>query len=80
MKVGTFYKNIYNLDKKEFEEKLDENEVPDQPQYEIDMELENEDVDEEEDDSLMGDNVMEELNEDEKRMLEMAEAEDDVDL
>ena len=29
LKVGTFYKNIYNLDKKEFEEKLDENEVAD---------------------------------------------------
>jgi hypothetical protein len=44
------------------------------------MELENEDVDAEEDDSVMGDNVMEELNDDERRMLEMAEADDDADL
>jgi len=29
LKVGTFYKNIYNLDKKEFDEKLNELEVPD---------------------------------------------------
>jgi protein MAK16 len=29
LKVGTFYKNIYNLDKKEFDEKLNEMEVPD---------------------------------------------------
>ena len=29
LKVGTFYKNIYNLDQKDFNEKLDENEVED---------------------------------------------------
>lgn len=29
LKVGTFYKNIYNLDKKKFDEKLNELEVPD---------------------------------------------------
>ena len=29
LKVGTFYKNIYNLDQKDFEEQLDENEVND---------------------------------------------------
>jgi protein MAK16 len=29
LKVGTFYKNIYNLDKKEFDEKLNEQELPD---------------------------------------------------
>ena len=29
LKVGTFYKNIYNLDKKEFEDQLDDQEVPD---------------------------------------------------
>ena len=46
------------------------------------MENENEDLDEEEDDSIMGDNLLaeEELNDDERRMLEMAEAEDDADL
>ncbi len=30
LKVGTFYKDIYNLDQKDFTEKLDEAEVPDQ--------------------------------------------------
>lgn len=30
LNVGTFYKDIYNLDKKDFEEQLDENELPDQ--------------------------------------------------
>ena len=35
--VGTFYKNIYNLDQKDFNEKLDENEVEDQTvKYKID--------------------------------------------
>ena len=81
LKVGTFYKNIYNLDKKEFEEKLDEQEVPDQAQYEMEEELENEELDEDEDDSLLGDNLIDdEINDDERRMLEMAEAKDDVDL
>ena len=37
LKVGTFYKNIYNLDQKDFNEKLDENEVEDQTvKYKID--------------------------------------------
>ena len=43
----------------------------------MDEELENEDLDEEEDDSVMGENWAE-LNDDEKKMLEMAEAEDGV--
>ena len=30
LNVGTFYKDIYNLDKKDFEDQLDENELPDQ--------------------------------------------------
>ena len=38
LKVGTFYKGIHNLDVKEFEEKLDEEEQPDQTKYEIDIE------------------------------------------
>ena len=83
LKVGTFYKGIYNLDKKEFEEKLEEQEEPDQTKYEVDMEQENEDFDDEEDELVMGDNLMEdelEFNEDEKRMLEMAEADDNADL
>jgi len=46
----------------------------------VDEELENEELDEEEDDSLLGDNLNEEINDDERRMLEMAEAEDDADL
>lgn len=46
----------------------------------MDEELENEELDEEEDDSLLGDNLNEEINDDERRMLEMAEAEDDADL
>lgn len=64
LKVGTFYKNIYNLDKKEFEEKLDEAEISD-PEFEAEAE---EDFDEIEDDSV--------LAEEEMRLLEMAEAED----
>lgn len=81
LKVGTFYKNIYNLDKKEFEDQLDEQEVPDQTQYEVDEENDNEILDEEEDDSILGGDLMEdELNEDERRMLEMAEAEDGDEL
>ena len=37
LKVGTFYKNIYNLDQKDFNEKLDENEIEDQTvKYKID--------------------------------------------
>ena len=35
LKVGTFYKNIYNLDQKEFTEKLNKQEIPDQTRYEI---------------------------------------------
>lgn len=29
LKVGTFYKNIYNLNSKDFNDKLDENEIDD---------------------------------------------------
>ena len=37
LKVGTFYKDIYNLNQKEFNEKLDENEVEEETtQYEMD--------------------------------------------
>lgn len=64
LKVGTFYKNIYNLDQKEFQEKLDEEEIDD-PAFEVDAD---EDVDEDEDDSV--------LAEEEARLLEMAELED----
>lgn len=49
LSVGTFYKNIYNLDKKDFEEKLDEAEIDD-PQFEEDAD---EDLDEDEDDSAL---------------------------
>ena len=52
LKVGTFYKNIYNLDKEDFEQKLDENEIEDQAEYE-----EDEAYDEEEDDSVLGDTI-----------------------
>mmetsp|Transcript_17935 Transcript_17935/g.30510 ORF Transcript_17935/g.30510 Transcript_17935/m.30510 type:complete len:281 (-) Transcript_17935:53-895(-) len=76
LKVGTFYKDIYNLDKKDFENKLDENEVADQTQFEIDDE--NEEVDEEEDDSVIGGDL--EVDEEERRMLEMAELEDEDEL
>ena len=65
LKVGTFYKNIYNLDKKEFEEKLDEEEIDD-PEFEADAD--EDDLDEVEDDSV--------LAEEEMRLLEMAEMED----
>jgi protein MAK16 len=78
LKVGTFYKDIYNLDKKEFETKLDENEVADQTQYEVDEENENEDLDQSEDDSLLGGDL--EIDEAERRMLELAEAEDEDEL
>jgi protein MAK16 len=74
LKVGTFYKDIYNLDKKDFETKLDENEVEDQTQYEVDEENENEELDNSEDDSLLGGDL--EIDEAERRMLELAEAED----
>lgn len=74
LKVGTFYKDIYNLDKKDFENQLDENEVDDQTQYEVDEEIENEDLDASEDDSLLGGDL--EVDEAERRMLELAEAED----
>jgi len=47
----------------------------------MEEELENEELDEDEDDSLLGDNLIDdEINDDERRMLEMAEAKDDVDL
>ena len=47
----------------------------------MDEENDNEVLDEEEDDSILGGDLMEdELNEDERRMLEMAEAEDADDL
>lgn len=75
MKVGTFYKNIYNLDKKEFDEKLNEMEVPDQTQYEVDEENENEDIDEEEDDSVLGGDLLigeDEMDDDERELLKMA--------
>lgn len=75
LKVGTFYKNIYNLDQKEFEEKLDENEVDDQTLYEIADE--NEEL-ESEDDSVIGGDL--ELNEEERQMLEMADVDDIEDL
>ena len=73
LKVGTFYKNIYNLDKKDFEKQLEEEEVPDQTQYEID------DDENYEDDAsdITGDM---ELDEEERRMLEMAEEEDAGDI
>jgi len=60
-----------------------EAEVPDQPEYEIDEELENEDYDEEEDDEVLGGDLElddGELDGNELRMLGMAEAEDDDDL
>lgn len=40
-----------------FEEQLDEKEINDQPEYQIEEEQENEDFDEEEDDSILGDNL-----------------------
>ena len=49
-------------------------------QYEIDEEIVNQGLDEEEDDSVIGGDLIEEVNEDERRMLEMAEAEDADDL
>ena len=79
LKVGTFYKNIYNLDKKEFDEKLNEQELPDQTQYEVDEENENEDFDEEEDDSVLGGDLMigeDEMDDDERELLKMAQQED----
>ena len=79
LKVGTFYKNIYNLDKKEFDEKLNEMEVPDQTQYEVDEENENEDIDEEEDDSVLGGDLLigeDEMDDDERELLKMAQLED----
>ena len=60
LKVGTFYKDIYNLDQTEFNEKLDENEVDDQTQYEMD---ENEELSSEDDEEIGGDL---ELNEEER--------------
>ena len=54
LNVGTFYKDIYNLDQKDFKSQLNKQEVPDQTQYEIDEELQNEALDEEEDDELFG--------------------------
>lgn len=58
LQVGTFYKNIYNLDKKDFEEKLAEEEIPDQTKYEVAEEDANEEFDEEEDDSVLGDSLI----------------------
>lgn len=79
LKVGTFYKNIYNLDQKEFTEALNEQEIPDQTQYEVDEELENEALDAEEDENLLGGDLIDEANmdEDELAMLRQAQAEDD---
>ena len=81
LKVGTFYKDIYNLDKKDFEEKLNENEMPDQTQYEVDEEFENEGLDAEEDENLLGGDLIDEndMDEDELRMLQQAQAEDSDD-
>ena len=78
LKVGTFYKDIYNLDKKDFENQLDKEEVDDQLQYEIDEENDNAEFDEDEDESVLGGDL--ELDENEKRMLELAEAEDQDEL
>ena len=75
LKVGTFYKDIYNLDQKDFNDQLDENEVDDQTQYEMadeDGELSSED------DSEIGGDL--ELNEEEKAMLEMADMDDIEDI
>ena len=68
LKVGTFYKDIYNLDQKDFEKGLDEVEVSERDEYEAD------DMEEEEDDSELGGDL--EINDEERRMLELAEAED----
>jgi hypothetical protein len=67
LKVGTFYKDIYNLDQKDFEKGLDEVEVSERDEYEMD-EME------EEDDSELGGDL--EITEEERRMLEIGEAED----
>jgi len=68
LKVGTFYKDIYNLDQKDFEKGLDEVEVSERDEYEAD------DMEEEEDDSELGGDL--EITEEERRMLEIGEAED----
>jgi protein MAK16 len=68
LKVGTFYKDIYNLDQKDFEKGLDEVEVSERDEYEAD------DMEEEEDDSELGGDL--EIGDEERRMLELAEAED----
>ena len=68
------FKQVYNLDKKDFEAKLAEEEIPDQTRYEVAEEDANEEFDEEEDDSVLADSL---IGEDERQMLEMAEAEDD---
>ena len=68
LKVGTFYKNIYNLDTKDFNEQLDQDEVENQVAYEMD---ENDDL--ESDEEVPGDL---ELNEEERQMLEMVDMED----
>ena len=71
LKVGTFYKDIYNLDQKDFNEKLDENEVEDMTQYEI---AEEDEELSEEDDSEIGGDL--EIDDEERAMLEMAEVDD----
>ena len=58
LKVGTFYKNIYNLDQKDFIEQLDKEEVNDQTQYEIAEE--DEELSSENDSELGGDLEMDE--------------------
>ena len=73
LKVGTFYKNIYNLDKKDFEKALEEEEVPDQTKYEMDEE----DLYEDDASDITGDL---ELDDEERMMLEMAEDEDAGDI
>lgn len=75
LKVGTFYKNIYNLDQKDFIEQLDKEEVNDQTQYEIAEE--DEELSSENDSEIGGDL---ELDDEERQMLEMADLEDIEDL
>jgi len=83
LQVGTFYKDIYNLDKQDFEKQLDENELPDQTKFEMDEELENEPIDDEEDEDFLGGDLQHseaDISDDEQRLLAMAEAEDSEEL
>ena len=76
LKLGTFYKNIHNLDQKNFEDQLEKNEVNDQTEQEIMYE---EDFEEEEDDSEIGGDL-ESITSDQQKLLDMAEASDDADF